>query len=297
MVSPMQKKAAVEMIVGMGLCKRQRACRTLGLSRSTAYYRRQASPQKLAQEGLVEEVSRRWPCLGYEKVAAIVRGEHGEVINRKRVARIRRQRGLAASRGHGCKRRRLHPGLALRQSASGPDEVWSYDFIQDSTVDGGTVRILSIIDEYTRECLLLKAARSFPARRVIDALEEVMVCTGRKPQYLRSDNGPEFIAKSVRCWLEQAGVGPRYIEPGAPWENGHVESFHAQVRLELLDRELFFDVREANAATSNYAYEYNFERPHGSLGQRPPAVAAKRELPLRPTACAPVRAGHLPMNN
>lgn len=177
----MQKKAAVEMVVCMGLCKRHRACRTLGLSRSTAYYRQSSSPQKLAQEGLVEAVSRQWPCLGYEKVAAIVRYEHGEVVNHKRVARIRRQRGLMASRGHGGKRRRLRPGLALRRSASRPDEVWSYDFIQDRTADGGTVRILSIIDEYTRECLLLKAARSFPARRVIDALEEVMVCSGRKP--------------------------------------------------------------------------------------------------------------------
>jgi hypothetical protein len=100
MVSPVQKKAAVEMVVCMGLCKRHRACRTLGLSRSTAYYRRLASPQELAQEGLVEEVSRQWPCLGYEKVAAIVRYEHGEVINRKRVARIRRQRGLMASRAN-----------------------------------------------------------------------------------------------------------------------------------------------------------------------------------------------------
>jgi putative transposase len=219
------------------------------------------------------------------------------VVNRKRVARIRRQRGLMASRGHGGKRRRLRPGLALRRGASRPDEVWSYDFIQDSTADGGTVRILSIIDEYTRECLMLKAARSFPARRVIDALEEVMVCSGRKPQYVRSDNGPEFVAKSVQGWLLQAQVGPRYIEPGAPWENAYVESFHAQVRLELLDRELFFNLREVSAATSNYAYEYNFKRPHGSLGKRPPAIAAQRELPLRPTACAPVRAGNVPMNN
>ena len=287
----------MEMVVCMGLCKRHRACRTLGLSRSTAYYRQSSSPQKLAQEGLVEAVSRQWPCLGYEKVAAIVRYEHGEVVNRKRVARIRRQRGLMASRGHGGKRRRLRPGLALRPVPAGPDEVWSYDFIQDSTADGGSVRILSIIDEYTRECLLLKAARSFPARRVIDALEEVMVCSGRKPQYVRSDNGPEFVAKSVQGWLLQAHVGPRYIEPGAAWENAYVESFHAQVRLELLDRELFFNLREVNAATSNYAYEYNFKRPHGSLGKRPPAIAAKRELPLRPTACAPVRAGNVPMNN
>jgi transposase InsO family protein len=294
----MQKKAAVEMVVGMGLCKRHRACRVMGLGRSSAYYRREPRLEKLAQEGLVEEVSRRWPCLGYEKVAQIVRDEHGQVVNRKRVARIRRQRGLLASRGgRGGKRRRLRRGLALRRSAGRSDEVWSYDFIQDSTAEGGPVRILSIIDEYTRECLTLKAARSFPARRVIDALEEVMVCSGRKPQYLRSDNGPEFVAKSVQKWLEEAQIGPRYIEPGSPWETAHVESFHAQVRLELLDRELFLDLREVNAAISDYAYQYNFKRPHGSLGNRPPAVAAQRELPLRPTACAPVRAGLVPMNH
>jgi len=297
MVSPVQKRAAVEMVVCMGLSNRRRACRTLGLSRSTAYYRRDLRPGKLAQEGLVEEVSRQWPCLGYEKVTAIVRREHGEVINRKRVARIRRQRGLLAARGQGGKRRRVVPGVALRRSASHADEVWSYDFIHDSTADGGVVRILSILDEYTRECLLLKAARSFPARRVIDALEEVMVCTGRKPQYLRSDNGPEFVAKSLRCWLEQAQVGARYIEPGSPWENAHVESFHAQVRLELLDRELFFNMREVETATSNYAHEYNFQRPHGSLGKLPPALAAQRELLLRPTACAPVHAGNPVMTN
>lgn len=292
MVSPVQKRAAVEMVVCMGLSKRHRACRTLGLSRSTAYYQRPPRPQKLAQEGLVEEVSRQWPCLGYEKVTAIVRREHGEEINRKRVARIRRQRGLLASRGSGGKRRRVVPGMALRRSASHADEVWSYDFIQDSTADGGAVRILSILDEYTRECLLLKPARSFPARRVIDALEEVMICTGRKPQYLRSDNGPEFVAKSLRRWLEQGEIGPRYIEPGSPWENAHVESFHAQVRLELLDRELFFNMREVESATSNYAYEYNFQRLHGSLGKLPPALAAQRELTLQPTACAPVHAGN-----
>ena len=105
------------------------------------------------------------------------------------------------------------------------------------------------------------------------------------------------MAKSLQRWLEQAHVGPRYIEPGSPWENAHVESFHAQVRQELLDRELFFNMREVETATSNYAYEYNFQRPHGSLGKLPPALAAQRELTLRPTACAPVHAGNPVMTN
>jgi len=244
----------------------------------------------------VEEVSREWPCLGYEKVTAILRREYGLQINAKRVVRIRRQRGLLASRGRE-KRRRVVPGEALRKRASRADEVWSYDFIQDSTADGGTVRILSIIDEYTRECLFLRAARSFPSRRVIDALEEVMICTGRKPEYMRSDNGPEFVAKPVKQWLEQSKIGPRYIEPGAPWENGCVESFHAQLRAELLNRELFLSMLEVNEMLEDWRYGYNYKRPHGSLGNLPPSIAAKRELALRPTAYAPVPAGQLFANN
>ena len=290
MVSPVQRKVAVEMVVGMGLCGRRKACKALGLSRSTSYYRREVSAERLAEEGLVEEVSRQWPCLGYEKVTSILRDVHGLGINRKRVARLRRSRGLKASR-RGGKRRRISPGESVRASASRPDEVWSYDFISDATGEGRPVRILSVVDEYTRECVMLKAARSFPGRRVIDALEEVLVCSGRKPVHLRSDNGPEFVAEMVREWLKAAKIGPCYIEPGAPWENGHVESFHAQLRSELLDRELFLSMAEVEAALENWRYEYNFERPHGSLGNRPPAIAFQRELPLRPTACAPVPAG------
>ena len=292
----MQKKAAVDWVVGMGLCRLGRACRVFNLNRSTAYYRREVSPTKLAEEGLVEEVSREWPCLGYTKVTGILRTEHGLRINPKRVGRIRRHRGLLASRG-GQKRRRIQPGEALRRRASRPDEVWSYDFIEDATAEGGRVRILSIIDEYTRECLLLRCGRSFPAPRVIDALEEAMLCTGRKPEHVRSDNGPEFVARVVQNWLERAQIGPRYITPGAPWENGCVESFHAQLRAELLDRELFINLAEVDVALEQWSYRYNYKRPHGSLGNLPPAIAAQRELPLRPPACAAVPAGKAWSNN
>lgn len=283
---------AVEMLVGMGLCSHRKACRALGLQRSTLYYRADPKPEKLAEEGLVEVVSRELPTLGYDKVTAILRVEHGRKINRKRVARIRRERGLKASRKQ-QKRRRLQRQRSTRRSATRADEVWSYDFITDVTVDGRVVRILSIIDEYTRECLLLRAARSFPARRVIDVLEEVMVCSGRKPKHLRSDNGPEFVAKAVQEWLRQAGIGPEYITPGAPWENGHVESFHNQLKQELLNRELFYDVREVNLLLYDWQSFYNYRRPHGSLKMLPPTVAAQREL----AALAAVPAGVNPNNN
>jgi len=290
MVSPMQKKLAVEMVVSMGLSGRRRACRVLGLARSSAYYRREPSVVGLAKDGLVEEVSREWPCLGYKKVTSILREEHGQRINPKRVARVRRERGLMASR-KGGKRRRVSPQEDVRRSASRANEVWSYDFISDATAEGRSVRILSVIDEYTRECLALRGERSFPARKVIEVLEEVMACTGRSPENLRSDNGPEFVARLVREWVDKAGIRACYIEPGAPWENGYVESFHAQLRAELLDRELYLGMEEVNLSLEEWREKYNFKRPHGSLGNLPPSVAAKRELALRPTASAPVHAG------
>ncbi len=292
MVSPMQRKLAVEMVVSMGLSGRKRACRVLGLARSSAYYQREPSAVGLALDGLVEEVSREWPCLGYKKVTFILRNEHGQVVNPKRVARVRRQRGLMASR-KGGKRRRVVPKQEQRRSASRANEVWSYDFISDATADGRSVRILSVIDEYTRECIVLRGARSFPARKVVEVLEEVVECTGRSPEYLRSDNGPEFVAQVVRQWLEKAGIEACYIEPGAPWENGHAESFHAQLRAELLDRELYVDMQEINPSLEDWQERYNYKRPHGSLGNLPPTVAAQRELPLRPPAYAPVHAGKL----
>lgn len=286
----MQKRNAVETVVSMGLSSRSRACRVLGLARSSAYYRSEAGGEKLRVEGLVEEVSREHPVYGYRKVKEILREAHGEQVNGKRVARIRRQRGLMASRRPG-KRKRVKAQSATRQRASRADEVWSYDFIEDVTVAGRRLRILSVIDEYTRECMFLRAALSYPARRVLDSLEEVMVCSGRKPENLRSDNGPEFVARKVQQWAETGNVGLSYIKPGSPWENGCVESFHASLRAELLDRELIFDVAEANAMLSDWRDEYNFKRPHGSLGYRTPAAAAKRELPLRATPYAPVHAG------
>ena len=286
----MQKRNAVEYVVGMGIGSHHRACRVMGLARSSAYYSSKLDAERLRQEGLIEEVSRENPVYGYRKVTALLR-QSGEVMNGKRVARIRRQIGLLASRRPG-KRKRVSVKSSKRQRSSRANEVWSYDFIEDVTVKGRRLRILSVIDEYTRECLLLRAAASYPARRVLDSLEEILVCSGRKPENVRSDNGPEFVAKRVQQWAETGQIGLRYIKPGSPWENGNVESFHASLRAELLDRELFFSIAEANAMLSDWREEYNLKRPHGSLGYRTPAEAAKRELTLRATPFASVHAGN-----
>lgn len=268
-MSPVQKKAVIETLVGTGRCGVARACRLFGLARSAVYRRSTADAGRMAQEGLVAETSRAHPCLGYRKVTALLRDSHGETINPKRVARLRRRNGLLASRKD-TKRRRIKPQARVRRVAGRRDEVWSYDFIQDSLADGSTVRILSVIDEYTRECVLLRPARSFPSRRVIDCLEEVLVTTGRRPEWLRSDNGPEFVASQVQGWLKSAQVGSAYITPGSPWENGHVESFHASLRAEFLNRELFFSMKEVSVMLEDWRHHYNHERPHGSLSNRPP---------------------------
>jgi putative transposase len=202
-------------------------------------------------------------------VTAILRDGHGETINPKRVARLRRRDGLLAARKQ-TKRRRIKPRVTARRVATRRDEVWSYDFIQDSLADGSAVRILSVIDEYSRECVMLRSARSFPSRRVIDSPEELLVTTGRKPDWLRSDNGPEFVARQVQEWLKSSGVGSACITLGSPWENGHVESFHASLRAEFLSRELFFSMREVSVMLEDWRHHYYHERPHGSLSNKPP---------------------------
>lgn len=265
----MHRKVAVAHVVGLGMCGVRRASRVLGVARSTCYRVRSCSVEHERSEQLVLALSERHPTLGARKVAALAVLEHGEVINHKRVARLRRKHGLRASR-RGRKRRRLIGSGEPRRRARERDEVWSYDFITDILTDGRQVRLLSIIDEHSRECLLLEAAHSFPATRVIDCLERLLVTTGRCPRHLRSDNGPEFIAREVRQWLEQAGVKAHYIDPGAPWQNGHVESFHASLRAEWLDRELFFDLEEVQTQAEDWRQYYNYSRPHGALGYHPP---------------------------
>lgn len=286
----MHRRLAVAHVVGLEMCGVRRASRVFGVARSTCYRKAERSVEHERSEKLVLELSERHPTLGARKVAALAQQQHGERINHKRVARLRRQHGLRASR-RGRKRRRLTRSGEPCHRAQRRDEVWSYDFITDALADGRPVRLLSIVDEYSRECLLLEAARSFPATRVIDCLERLLVTTGRCPRHLRSDNGPEFIAKEVRQWLEQAGVKAQYIDPGAPWQNGHVESFHASLRAELLDRELFFNLQEVQSQAEDWRLYYNYNRPHGALGYQPP-VRHQKEAPLRP--CATLQASTAP---
>ena len=203
------------------------------------------------------------PRYGYRRVTALLRRK-GMKINAKRVQRIRRSEGLQVSKRQ-CKRRRLGESTAVRQRAQRPRHVWSWDFLQDQTSDGSNLRILTLIDEHTRQCLAMHVARSIRAVDVITVMELAIARYG-SPEHIRSDNGPEFIAYAIKDWLEDAGIKSMYIEPGAPWENGHIESFHDKLRDECLNRELFHTLAEARVILESWRIEYNERRPHSSLG-------------------------------
>ena len=174
----------------------------------------------------------------------------------------------------------LNEGSCIRLRPEHRNHVWSYDFVLDRTHDGKPIRMLTLIDEYTRECLAIDVERKLNSENVLDRLAQLFVERGT-PAYIRSDNGSEFTAKAVREWLNRVGVGPLFIERGSPWENGYIESFNGKLRDELLNRELFYTLKEAKVLIGNWRWEYNHFRPHSSLGYRPPAPEAIEPPPLR----------------
>jgi len=192
-------------------------------------------------------------------------------VNRKRVERLWRQEGLKVPQKQ-PKRRRLwfNDGSCIRLRPQHKDHVWSYDFVAERTSDGRSLRMLNIIDEYTRECLAIRVKRTIRANDVIDTLSDIFIIRGI-PQFIRSDSGPEFVAELLRTWLHNLGVTTAFIEPGSPWKNGYIESFNGKFRDELLNREVFDTVMEARVVTNSWRVQYNTVRPHSSLGYRPPA--------------------------
>jgi putative transposase len=195
-------------------------------------------------------------------------------VNHKRVERIWRQEALKVPKKQ-PKRGRLwfNDGSCVRRRAEYPNHLWSYDFVFERTHDSRPLRILGVVDEYTRECLALKSGRRLTSEDVIHTLADLFIQRGA-PAYLRSDNGPEFTAKAVRNWLERLKVQTLFIEPGCPWENGYVESFIGKLRDELLNRESFYTLTEARVLIERWRQHYNTKRPHSSLGYRPPAPEA-----------------------
>ncbi len=222
-------------------------------------------------------ISRENPRYGYRRVWALLRRE-GWAVNKKRVQRLWREADLKVPAKE-CKRRRIgrSESNSSRRRAEYVNHVWSYDFAMDSTDDGRRVKVMPVVDEYSRECLALEMERSITSEEVVATLERLFIERG-VPEYSRSDNGPEYIAEALKRWLAVSGVGTLYIEAGSPWENAYSETFISRLRDELLNREVFANLLEAQVLAGEYREHYNQSRPHGALGYLTPAEFAAREV-------------------
>jgi len=251
----------------------RRACRVINQPRPT---QRRVLMSRDDEESLTADIINlaiRFGRYGYRRITALLR-DQGWQVNHKRVERIWRREGLKVPMKQ-PKRGRLwlNDGSCIRLRPERKGHVWAYDFVACRTEDGRAVRMLTVIDEYTRECLAIRVARRIRSDDVIHTLTELFVINGA-PEHIRSDNGPEFTSKMVRGWLERVGVKTLFIEPGSPWENGYNESFNGKLRDELLNREIFYSLREVQILTERWRREYNTIRPHSSLGYRPPVPEA-----------------------
>lgn len=258
----------------------RRACALIGLARSSARYQAQTRSDEAELISAIEELTSKKPQYGYRQVTRLLR-RNGYRVNFKRIYRLWRQLGLQLPRRKRIKRRYGQVKQKF-QRASYCNHVWTYDFLQGRTERGGRLRILAILDEYTRECLMLFVARSIPSQRVLDVLDWLFATRGI-PACLRSDNGPEFVAKAVQNWLGKKACQTLYITPGSPWENPFIESFNGKLRTECLDRHLFANGKEAQLMLEDWRLEYNSERPHSSLGGLTPNEFAQLPIPLTPT--------------
>ncbi|MEE9574204.1 MAG: IS3 family transposase, partial [Candidatus Neomarinimicrobiota bacterium] len=240
---------------------------------STYHYQSTTTPLESALTERIIELALQYGRYGYRRITALLRTE-GWCVNHKRVERIWRQEGLKVP-ARQPKRRRLwlNDGSIIRLRSQHPDHVWSYDFVMHNTADGRKFRMLTIIDEYSRECLAIDVGRSLTKEAVLDRLTDLFIRRGI-PEHIRSDNGSEFTAKAVRKWLKALGVTTLYITPGSPWENGYNESFNGKLRDEVLNVEIFDTLLEAKVLIERWRQHYNHVRPHSSLGYRPPAPEA-----------------------
>jgi transposase InsO family protein len=251
----------------------RRACDVLEQCRATQRYNSSDGGEEERLATRIIELATQYGRYGYRRITAMLRQE-GWQVNHKRVERIWRREGLKVPKKQ-PKRGRLwlNDGSCIRLRPQSKDHVWSYDFMTARTADGRSFRILTILDEYTRESLAILAKRRITSHDVIDQLFQLIIFRGI-PEHIRSDNGPEFTSKDVRNWLNRLGVMTLFIEPGSPWENGYIESFNGKLRDELLNREVFYTLAEAKVLIEQWRKDYNQIRPHSALRYRPPAPEA-----------------------
>lgn len=266
----MQKRQAVEHAVTHRLCSERRACHLVGLHRSTFRYQpKSPTPRQVQLHQRIVELSWTYPRYGYRRIRALL-DQEGWQVSRKQVQRIRRMEGL---------RVRPKPKKILRQGVSTGlptqavhrNHVWTWDFIFDRTDKGSTLKMLTMLDEYTRQCLAIRVERNITSAQVVTTLWQTMICYGI-PQYIRSDNGSEFIAQKLQQWLKENQIKTIYIELASPWQNGYIESFHSRFRDECLNREMLLNLQEARVVIEDWRQEYNRIRPHSSLGYKSPEM-------------------------
>ena len=256
----------------------RRACRVLRQSRATQRYLSSVCDDETPLTQRIIELASVYGRYGTPRITSLIR-QTGWHVNHKRVERIWQREGLQVPKKQ-PKRGRLwmNDGSCVRLRPERKDHVWAYDFVQGKTHNGRPFRMLTLVDEWTRECLAIDTARRLNSDDVLERLSWLFATRG-VPEHVRSDNGPEFTAKVVRAWLKKVGVKTLFIEPGSPWENGYVESFNGKLRDELLNGEIFYTLKEAKVLIERWRVHYNTIRPHRSLGQRPPAPET-RLMPL-----------------
>jgi putative transposase len=248
----------------------RRACAALGQHRSTQRKVPRGRDDEARLTADIIALARQYGRYGYRKIAGLLE-QAGWVVNAKRIERIWRREGLKVPHKQ-PKRGRLWraDGSCIRLRPQYRNHVWSYDFVEDRTHDRRRYRMLNVVDEFTHECLAIRVARRLRAIDVIGVLSDLFILRGI-PGHIRSDNGPEFVARAVQEWITAVGAKTAYIEPGSPWENGYVESFNARLRDELLNGEIFYTLREAEIVIESWRRHYNTVRPHASLAYKPPA--------------------------
>jgi putative transposase len=284
MVSPSAKRKGVEYLVANRQYSQRRACRLVGVQRSSARYVGKRATDEATLAAAINEQADRQPSYGYRRVTVMLK-RAGWSVNHKRVHRLWQAAGLQLPRRKVVKRRAGQATDPLKR-AEYANQVWTYDFMSAHTERGGKLRILNVLDEYTRECLAMLVAPSISSQKVIETLDWLFLTRGA-PAHLRSDNGPEFIAHAIQDWLTERHCQTLYITPGSPWENPFIESFNGHFRTECLDRLVFANGREAQQLIEDWRLEYNRSRPHSSLGYLTPAefaqtanISLKQQSPL-----------------
>lgn len=273
----------------------RRACKTISQPRMTQRYQLKEPDRDKALTEQIKLLANKHKRYGYRMITAKLR-QTGWIVNHKRIQRLWQKEGLQVHyRSRYKKAKGTSANSCAVKKAEYINHIWTYDFMSDQTEDGRPLKLLTVLDEFTRESPAIEVGRSIRAKDVISVLDYLFMLRG-SPRFIRSDNGPEFIAKAIRRWLNKNHVETLYIEPGSPWENGYIESFNGKLRDDILDRELFYSVKEAKVIVENWRLEYNNNRPHSSLGYRTPAEFAAGCIASAPACSGPAPAQYIEQN-